>query len=303
MEESFRRAVRVMTGRSLFRRVSHANRSRIEGQMSQSMAVNWSIALFEHLDAVLASPELSMAGSEAISYSGSAFRLSEKEFPKLEAETRERFGEFRTKWAQRFSTSELSRLLLEGSWIREEERGWLLAVKNQKADINNFYLATVHLMVGDAEKLFVMMSSRTLRLQERLGKLWLEESATDAISKVLPCLEASLRKCEETIVSNLRETISLFAHERFAAAFSTKARAKHFPTRLACVRSAGRLWNLNGAYENAFLAYLDDFCDYVSGLSLLLEEWYRSKWSLFLRGFLRGQLDLFDSPPTTGNIQ
>lgn len=292
-----------MTGRSLFRKVSHANRSRIEGLMAQEMSVNWAIALFEHLDAVLRAPELSMSGSEAISFGRSAWRLSEKEFPKLEAETRERFGEFRSKWAQRFSTPELSRLLLQGSWLREEERGWTLALKSQKAEINNFYLATIHLMVGDAEKLFVMVTSRTLRLQERLGKLWLEESATDAISKVLPCLEASLRKCEGTIISNLRGTISLFAHERFAAAFSSKARAKHYPTSLACVRSVGRFWNLNGAYENSFLAFLDDFCDYVSGLSLLLEEWYQSKWSLFLRGFLRGQLDLFESPQTTGNIQ
>ena len=43
-----------------------------------------------------------------------------------------------------------------------------------------------------------------------------------------------------------------------------------------------------------------DFCDYAVGLCLLMAEWYRDKWSLFLRGFSRGQLDLFGSLQKTG---
>jgi hypothetical protein len=62
---------------------------------------------------------------------------------------------------------------------------------------------------------------------------------------------------------------------------------------MSCARNVGRLWDLNGAYENPFLAYTDDFCDYAAGLTLLIGRWYQEKWSLFLRGFSRGQLDLF----------
>ena len=48
-------------------------------------------------------------------------------------------------------------------------------------------------------------------------------------------------------------------------------------------------------YENGFLAFTDDFCDYARGLTLQVIDWYRDKWSLFLRGFNRGQLNLFET--------
>ncbi len=300
MEESFRRAIRKMTGKSLVRFGNLPNRTRLEAVMSQSMTANWSIALFEHLEAALQKSDSEIGSSEMISYSVSAWKLAETEFPKLLSDSREKLEEFRKKWAQRFTTEELHRMLLQGNWITESEEGFSLALKNNKAEIQNLYLATVHLMVGDAEKLFVMMTSRLLHLQDRLSRYWYEESALDPVSKILPCLEASLRKREETLIADLRETIATLAKERFFAAFS-KSKQKKYSTSFACVRHIGRIWNANGAYENSFLAYLDDFCDYFSGLSLLIEEWYRNKWSLFLRGFSRGQLDLFGSLQNTGD--
>lgn len=300
MEESFRRAIRKMTGRSLLRLGVRPNRSKLEATLAQSMSANWSIALFEHLDAVSSEPETAMSGPEMISYSPSAWKLIERDFPKLLEEAREKFDEFRLKWKQRFSTDELHRMLLQGNWVVENENGWSLAIKSNKTEINNFYLSTVHLMVGDAEKLFVMLSSRVLHLQERFSKYWHEESALDAVSKILPCLEASFRKREETLMTDLRATLASVAKERFSSAFSTRQKTRGYSTSYACVRSVGRLWDPNFAYENAFLAYLEDFCDYAVGLCLLMAEWYRDKWSLFLRGFSRGQLDLFGSLQKTG---
>lgn len=295
MEESFRRAIRKMTGRSLLRLGVRESRSKLEATLAQNMAVNWSIALFEHLDAVSNMPETAMSGPEMISYSPSAWKLIETEFPKLLEDTRDKFEEFRLKWKQRFSTDELHRILLQGNWIQETENGWVLAVRNNKTEIGNLYLSTVHLMVGDAEKLFVMLSSRVLHLQDRFSKYWHEESAVDAVSKVLPCLEASFRKKEESLIAELRATLAQVAKDRFALSFSARHKPRTYSSSYACVRSVGRFWDPNSAYENAFLAYLEDFCDYSVGLCLLIAEWYRDKWSLFLRGFSRGQLDLFGS--------
>lgn len=295
MEESFRRAIRKLTGHSLLRFGTHPNRSRIEATMSQSMSVNWAIALFEHLDAVVKEPESAMGGPEMISFSSSAWKLADMEFPKLIEECRAKFEEFRHKWAQRYTTDEIHRMLLQGNWLEESDAGWTLACKGSKTEVNNLYLATIHLMIGDAEKLFVMVTSQVLHLQERLCKYWYEESAHDAVSKILPCMEASFRKREEAIVAELRATMAILAKEHFAEAFPARAKVKHYSTSYGCVRAIGRSWDMNFAYENAFLAFLDDFCDYASGLCLLIEEWYRDKWALYLRGFSRGQLDLFGS--------
>lgn len=301
MEESFRRAIRRMTGRSLLFRPEPKNRGRLEASLAQSMAPNWSIALFEHLEAAT-HLAVEAGTSEMISFGASAWKLAETAFPKIEEEVREKFNEFREKWKQRWTTEELHRILLSGNWLLETPSGWVLALKGSKTDVSNLYLATTHLMVGDAEKLFVMLNARLQHLQERLGRLWLEESVLDASSKVLPSLEESLRKKEDEIVSQWRATISQVARVYFSSAFPLRAKPRAYSTSLSCVRAIGRAWNSSLAYENAFLAFLDDFCDYVFGLSLLMTHWYRDKWKLFLRGFSRGQLDLFGSFQSTGTI-
>ena len=265
--------------------------------LSQSMMVTWSIALFEHMDALLNNLEEAVGGSEQISYSETAWKLCDAGFPQIMADANKLYDEFRAKWIQRFSTEEVMRLLLEGGDFlhHDEEKGWMLTVKNNKQDISAFYSATIHLLVSDAEPLFVRMHGRVMQLQEKLCKYWHSESAVDAVSKLLPCLESSLREKENTIVFSLRSSLNALAKKRFAAAFNTKGSPRYYSSAASCARNVGRFWNPHYAYENGFLAFTDDFCDYARGLTMHIIEWYRDKWLLFLRGFSRGQLNLFET--------
>ena len=296
MEEAFRRAIRKMTGTSV-RLSVRPNRSSMVATLSQSMMVTWAIALYEHLDAMLSNPEASVGASELISYSESAWKLADSGFPQIIQNANKLYDEFRAKWMQRFSTEEVQRLLLEGGdFLTHDEQGWALTVKNNKQDISALYSATIHLLVSDAEPLFVRTHGRVMQLQEKLCKYWHGESAVDAVSKLLPCLETSLREKENALVLSLRGTLNTIAKKRFAAAFAGKGTPHYYASAAGCARNVGRFWNPHGAYENGFLAFTDDFCDFARGLSLQVIEWYHSKWSLFLRGFSRGQLNLFETP-------
>lgn len=268
--------------------------------LSQSMMVTWSIALFEHLDAMMSNAESMVSASELISYSKSAWKLADSSFPQIIQDANALYDEFRAKWMQRFSTEEVLRLLLEGGdfLTHDEEQGWALTVKNNKQDISAFYSATIHLLVSDAEPLFVRMHGRVMQLQEKLCKYWHGESAVDAVSKLLPCLETSLREKENALILSLRSTLNSIAKKRFAAAFTGKGATRYYASAAGCARNVGRFWNPHGAYENGFLAFTDDFCDYARGLTIQIIEWYQSKWALFLRGFSRGQLNLFETPAT-----
>ena len=64
MDESFRRAIRKMTGTSIVRFGSRPNRASMIANLSQSMNATWSIALYEHLDANDSNPSATMAGPE-----------------------------------------------------------------------------------------------------------------------------------------------------------------------------------------------------------------------------------------------
>lgn len=275
---------------------STANRSSMVADLSNSMMVTWSIALFEHLDAMMNDPTAVVGGSEQISYSDSAWKLADVSFPEIKAAAVKLYDEFRSKWMQRFATDEVVRLLLEGGdFLTHDENGWALTVKNNKQDINAFYSATIHLLVSDAEPLFVRVHGRVMQLQEKLCKYWHGESAVDAVSKLLPCLESSLREKENSMIVSLRSSLNTLAKKRFAAAFNMKGAPRYYSSAVSCARNVGRFWNPHYAYENGFLAFTDDFCDYAQGLSLQIIDWYQSKWALFLRGFSRGQLNLFES--------
>ena len=265
--------------------------------LSQSMMVTWSIVLYEHLDAMLNDPSVNVGTSELISYSETAYKLADASFPQIIADANKLYDEFRAKWMQRFSTDEVMRLLLEGGDFlhHDEEKGWYLTVKNSKQDINAFYSATIHLLVSDAEPLFVRMHGRVMQLQEKLCKYWHGESAVDAVSKLLPSLEASLRDKENSMVVSLRSSLNALAKKRFAAAFATKGTTHYYSSAASCARNVGRYWNPHYAYENGFLAFTDDFCDYARGLTIQVIEWYQSKWAMFLRGFNRGQMNLFET--------
>lgn len=302
MEENFRRSIRKMTGTSV-RLSARPNRASMVATLSQSMMVTWSIALFEHLDAMMNNREVSVGGAEQISYSESAWKLCEASFPEIKQGANKLYDEFRAKWMQRFTTEEVLRLLLEGGDFitHDEEKGWALTVRNNKQDINAFYSATIHLLVSDAEPLFVRMHGRVMQLQEKLCKYWHGESAVDAVSKLLPCLESSLREKENSMVVSLRSSLNQLAKKRFAAAFASKAPPHYYATAAGCARNVGRYWNPHYAYENGFMAFTDDFCDYARGLTMQVIDWYQSKWSLFLRGFNRGQLNLFEAVPSGVN--
>lgn len=265
--------------------------------LSQSMMVTWSIALFEHLDAMINNRDEAVGGSELISFSETAWKLCDASFPQIKADANKLYDEFRAKWMQRFSTDEVLRLLLEGGdfLTHDEEKGWTLTVKNNKQDISAFYSATIHLLVSDAEPLFVRMHGRVMQLQEKLCKYWHGESAVDAVSKLLPCLESSLREKENAMILSLRMSLNQIAKKRFAAAFASKSQPRYYTSATSCARNVGRFWNPHYAYENCFLAFTDDFCDYARGLTLQIIDWYQSKWALFLRGFNRGQLNLFET--------
>lgn len=296
MQESFRRAIRKMTGASVRLNV-RPDRSVMMATLSQSMMVTWSIALFEHLDAMINNREESVANSEIISYSETAWKLCEAGFPQIVEAANKLYDEFRAKWMQRFSTEDVLRLLLEGGnfLTHDEEKGWAFTVKNNKQDINAFYSATIHLLVSDAEPLFVRMHGRVMQLQDKLCKYWHNESAVDAVSKLLPCMEQGLREKENAMVVSLRMSLNQLAKKRFAAAFSTKSQPRYYISATSCARNVGRYWNPHYAYENGFLAFTDDFCDFARGLTMQIIEWYHEKWALFLRGFNRGQLNLFET--------
>ena len=296
MEESFRRAIRKMTGTSV-RLSVRPNRSSMVANLSQSMMVTWSIALFEHLDAMMSDPAATTSGSELISYSETAWKLADSSFPEIKTAAKKLYDEFRSKWVQRFSTDEVLRLLLENGnfLVHDEEKGWALTVRNNKQDINAFYSATIHLLVSDAEPLFVRVHGRVMQLQEKLCRHWHNESAVDAVSKLLPCLESSLREKENAMVVSLRTSLNALAKKRFAAAFNTKGPVRYYASASGCARNVGKYWNPHSAYENGFLAFVDDFCDYAYGLTLQIIDWYHDKWALFLRGFSRGQLNLFET--------
>ena len=285
-----------MTGASVRLNV-RPNRASMMANLSQSMMVTWSIVLYEHLDAMLNDPTVNVGSSELISYSETAWKLADASFPQIIADANKLYDEFRAKWIQRFSTDEVTRLLLEGGDFlqHDEEKGWALTVKNNKQDINAFYSATIHLLVSDAEPLFVRMHGRVMQLQEKLCKYWHGESAVDAVSKLLPSLEASLRDKENSMVVSLRSSLNALAKKRFAAAFANKGSTRYYTSAASCARNVGRTWNPHYAYENGFLAFTDDFCDYARGLTIQVIEWYQSKWATYLRGFSRGQLNLFET--------
>lgn len=280
-----------MTGTSLLGLGFRLDRISELASLSQSMDIRWSIALYEHLDAAESKPEEMMSGSEMISYGNAAWKLASEDFPAILEEYRQKFEEFRAKWMQRFATDEISRLLSQNQYVLKDDAGWFYSAPAEK--LKTLYYSTIHLMEGDAEKLLVNFSGRIEHIQDILSRMWYRESAVDAVSKILPSLEAALRSSEYELVARLRASLTEISRKRFLAEFKpAREKARHFQTMRACAKNVGANAS-NIAYENAFLAFTDDFCDYVQGIALFIGKWYRDKWLLYLRGFSRGQLDLF----------
>lgn len=295
LDESFRRAIRKLTGKSLVRFGGRPARAQVLEFLSQAMDPAYSIVLKEHALEASTRTWDAVPGQEWVSQGAQAWALCQNEFPALHQEFRERFAEFRTKWAQRYTLEALTEMLRQGRWLTQAENVWSLNLKGGAQEVRNLYFETAHLLVGDAEKLLVMMNSRALHLQDRLASLWLQEIGEGPECKLLPSLEASLRDRENACFREMREGLETRAFKRFVQAFRTGSRVRPevYTSENALVRQVGKVWNPMGVWDTGYRAYLEEIADYACGSCLLLCDWYYNKWSLFLRGFSRGQLDLF----------
>jgi len=307
MDEAFRRAIRKMTGKSLVRLSGRPDHGVVLSHLSQGMSASWTVAMHEHMEAAQVPQQGFLGEGETVSHSASAWRQCQEEFPALAEEFRIKIAEFRDKWVQRFALDVLQASLVQGRWIQQDAEGWFFNLRGSAPEIKNFYYETMHLMVGDSEKLLVMMSSRSLHVQDKLCAIWHRESVLSPASKVLPSLEAGLRDMEVQAFHNLRDNLSELANKRFAGAFKpVRGKLPHYPTPGAAVRNIGRPWNPVGVWETGFLGFLHDYCDFVEGVVQLVGDWYFNKWSLFLRGYSAGQLELFGArrkaPAATGNL-
>lgn len=295
MEESFRRAIRKMTGKSLVRLAGRPDRTDVMGRLAQELHATWSVVLHEHLNA--SHQKDGFAGeTDMVSHSQSLYAASQEEFPALREEFQQKMADFRHKWQQRYQLEAITPLLLQGNWLAQSDQGWFFTLKGTSQEIKNFYFETLHLMVGDAEKLVVMILSRVMHLQEKLANQWIRETAIGPASKILPSLEAGLRDQEAEVFHELRESLARLAFQRFSQSFKSRSsKVSYYPSSQALVRTIGRNWNPLGIWETGFLGFLQDFCDYTEGLLMLIADWYYMKWSLYLRGFSTGQLHLFST--------
>jgi hypothetical protein len=294
MEETFRRAIRKMTGKSLARLSGRPDRGQVMSQLSQGLSASWTVALHEHLEAAHIPSTGFLGEGDIVSHSPVAWKQCQAEFPALAAEFRVKIAEFRDKWVQRFALDVLQPSLMQGRWLQQDSEGWFFNMRGSAQEMKDFYYETVHLMVGDAEKLVVIMSSRSLHIQDKLAATWHKESLKSPGSKVLPSLEAGLRDLESQCFRSLRENLPALAIKRFNSAFKpVRVKVPHAANPASIVRGIGRVWNPVGAWETGFLGYLHDYCDFVEGVVQLVGEWYFSKWSLYLRGFSAGQLVFF----------
>ncbi len=296
MEESFRRAIRKMTGKSLVRLGGRPDKPQVLAQLSQGIQSSWIVALHEHLVQSMVPGEGFKSEGELVSYGAEAWEQAQLEYNALHAEFLGKLKEFREKWQQRYTLDALVMQLQQGKRIQQDEHGFFLNMNGSAQEVKEFYYETMHFLVGDAEKLLVMVTSRCLHVQDKVSAIWLKESLHGPASKLLPCFEAGVRDMESQSLRVLREGLQPLAYKRFTSAFKIlRGSPAHYPSAHALARNIGTSWNPVGAWENGFLAYLQDFCDYLDGIVQIVPEWYATKWALFLRGYSAGQMDLFRS--------
>lgn len=297
MDESFRRSYRRLTGKSLLGFSGTPNRSRVINFLAEKMHTAYAIALKEHLDQ--ADEEQGSGEYELISEAPKTQIECHEMFKMIRQEIEDDFKTFRAKWAQRYSVPNLlPKLRTNGRIISVDGEGYQLDVGKTKKEVNDFYYESIYYMVGDAEKLFVNLNSRIIRQQNRLTDLWYKESIDTPISKILPTIEAGLRECEIAVFKDIRFASAELAKEYFAIGFKKRKDSTSFKiwkTEEMVIKNIGEVWNPSGVWDNGFRAFLEDYTDYVRGICLELLDWYQTKLFLYLRGFSKGQLDLFAS--------
>ena len=271
-------------------------RDEIIRRMALEISGTWAVVLQEHLEAAAEQVGGFAGERELVSHSPAAWALYQELFPALNEEFTEKLSEFRNKWQQRYSLNVLLPALIQGHWIEQDAEGWFFNMRGSVQELKNLYYETLHLMVGDAEKFLVMKSSRILHIQDRITQIWHKEALLSPASKILPSLEAGMRDAEIRLFKHMREGLSTLAYQHYAAAFKgARGKSLRYPTAAFAARNIGKYWNPLGLWETGFLGYLQNFCDYVAGLQRLMGDWYHNKWTLYLRGFSIGQLDLFRS--------
>jgi hypothetical protein len=298
MDESFRRAFRRMTGRSLLGLGGVPDRKGVSDYLCSHIDPAYAVALKEHLQ--LSEGEQAIHAKEYISEAPDTQKECIEEFRELKQEMRLKFREFKQKWSQRYTQVPLVELLdNNGRIVYVPGEGYKIELEAGKKAVKDFYYETVHFMVGDAEKLVVTNHARLMFIQKKMSQLWYKESLSSSLTKVLPTLEAGLRSLEEEVMLSLRQSMSALALQYFSAAFAKRRNNMSFntfSTKEALARNIGVHWNPGGIWDTGFRGYLEDYSEYACGMCFQIMDWYMEKWFLFLRGFSCGQLNLFASP-------
>ncbi len=296
MDSNFRKAFRQFTGQSIVDLKSFLPQKEVVEQLSHSMNNSFSIILREHIEQ---SRDQFTIESEFISESDECLKYCQAEFKALDDEIVAKFVDFRSKWAQRLTAEVMLPILREGGWIEKTDKGYTLKVGHKSKEIKDFFLQTLHLMVGDSEKLLVTTYSRATNIQKNGAQLWYTNSITTPVTKILPTLEAGLRNIDQKIITNIRSSLYTLAQKKYVTGIQKQTK-KYYSTEAALFNAIGnKSWNPLGLWDNGFRAFTEDYVDFCLGISLELSSWYRSKWEIFSRGFSQGQLDLFKAKKKT----
>lgn len=288
MKDSYRRSYKKIIGSTLRSNSRVVNRRSLLKSIGESIDPSISIILREVLD-------IQEEGWESLkigAYSTGRAEIT-KQLDGLRADISTRFEEFFYKWDLRLQNESIEEILVRGNWVVQDGTFWRLGVKNNKKEMKELFYQMAHILVGDAEKLLVMAQSRCSQMQESVIKKWYQEIDSPE-SRLLPTLEASLRPWESEVMRRVRNRMYPLALEYFQNGIRAGSK-ETFTSIDELVSSFGRYWDPLEISENGMLAFLQTFTELANGLADHIINWYIQKMGLYLRGFRRGQLDLFQN--------
>ncbi|MCL2260666.1 MAG: hypothetical protein FWC15_04835 [Fibromonadales bacterium] len=234
-------------------------------ELSQSMNPALVTVLSEHLNWVAEHPE-SIPHSENISQSQAAWLMAHEGFAELEQTFAQKLYEWHAKWQQRFEIEGTAQTVAAKAEVIKKTKN----AKERERHARDLYLNTMHLMVGDAQKHVVSVSSRADFLQKAIRKAWHKSCPNDSYSKILPGLESTFEDYEAAFFENTR---TLFFEDQKDSVPSI-ARREFLET---IMESANCNSILNFYFSKVFRR--------VSKLSSSLCRFYSKKWTLYARGF------------------
>ena len=222
------------------------------------------IVLSEHLGWAAEHSD-SIPHSENISQSHTAWLMACDGFLELEQKFEERLSEWHAKWQKRFEAEGTAQIIANGAQAIKKAKN----SKERERLAKELYLSTVHLMIGDAQKHVVTINGRAEFLQESVRKAWHKNCPNDSYSKILPSIESSFQRYEETFFEGAR--ISFFEDQDSVPGI---ARQEFLGTIMA-VDNCDLILNF----------YFSKIFRYVSRISSNLCKFYSKKWALYARGF------------------